>query len=265
MTNSNKLETRVSSEIQSECKDNLFEQKKQWFKVEEEKLKDSEEFRNKRAKTWKVRSSFQHKLKGPAPSSASAPAPRNKSDTERVELDAYQLKNVARTWFDQWKEGRAEGAPPVSWACFEEVFLGRFFPRELKEAKSSANRSSFQQKQKGAAPSSASAPAPKNKSTCREGSAGCFKSGQNGYLMRKCSKNRQGNGNGGNRAQSSSVAPPDRAAPRGATSGKANVVADALSRLSIGSTAQVEEEKRKLAKDVQRLVCLGVRLMDSTE
>uniref|UniRef100_A0A0V0GJT7 Putative ovule protein n=1 Tax=Solanum chacoense TaxID=4108 RepID=A0A0V0GJT7_SOLCH len=25
------------------------------------------------------------------------------ADTERVELVAYQLKNVARTWFDQWK------------------------------------------------------------------------------------------------------------------------------------------------------------------
>ncbi|WMV18322.1 hypothetical protein MTR67_011707 [Solanum verrucosum] len=56
-------------------------------------------------------------------------------DTERVKLAAYQLKNVARTWFDQWKEGRAENAPPASWACFEEAFLGRFYPRELKEAK----------------------------------------------------------------------------------------------------------------------------------
>ncbi|WMV37477.1 hypothetical protein MTR67_030862 [Solanum verrucosum] len=26
-------------------------------------------------------------------------------------------------------------APPASWACFEEDFLGHFFPRELKEAK----------------------------------------------------------------------------------------------------------------------------------
>ncbi|XP_049410718.1 receptor-like protein 43 [Solanum stenotomum] len=34
-----------------------------------------------------------------------------------------------------WKGGRAEDAPPASWACFEEVFLGRFFPRELKKAK----------------------------------------------------------------------------------------------------------------------------------
>ena len=30
---------------------------------------------------------------------------------ERVELVVYQLKNVARTWYDQWKEGRDENAP----------------------------------------------------------------------------------------------------------------------------------------------------------
>ena len=29
-------------------------------------------------------------------------------NVERVELAAYQQKNVARTWFDQWKEGRYE-------------------------------------------------------------------------------------------------------------------------------------------------------------
>ncbi|KAH0669628.1 hypothetical protein KY289_024121 [Solanum tuberosum] len=56
-------------------------------------------------------------------------------DTARVKLAAYQMKNVARTWFEQWKGGRAENAPPASWACFEEAFIGRFFPRELKEAK----------------------------------------------------------------------------------------------------------------------------------
>lgn len=27
-------------------------------------------------------------------------------DIKRVELAAYQLKNVSRTWFDQWKEVR---------------------------------------------------------------------------------------------------------------------------------------------------------------
>ena len=47
--------------------------------------------------------------------------------------------------------------------------------------------------------------------------------------------------------------------------GKANVVVDSLYRLSMGSTAHVEEEKRELAKYVHRLARLGVRLMYSTE
>ncbi|KAH0775071.1 hypothetical protein KY290_012208 [Solanum tuberosum] len=47
--------------------------------------------------------------------------------------------------------------------------------------------------------------------------------------------------------------------------GKANVVVDALSRLSMGSTTHVEEEKRELAKDVHRLARLEVRLMDFTK
>jgi len=56
-------------------------------------------------------------------------------DAERVELAAYQLKGVARLWFDLWRKTRGEGAPVLSWAMFEEAFLGRFFPRELREAK----------------------------------------------------------------------------------------------------------------------------------
>ncbi|WMV41073.1 hypothetical protein MTR67_034458 [Solanum verrucosum] len=40
-------------------------------------------------------------------------------------------------------------------------------------------------------------------------------------------------------------------------SGKANVVAYALSRLSMGSVAHVEEERKELAKDVYRLARLG--------
>ncbi|KAH0709589.1 hypothetical protein KY284_011016 [Solanum tuberosum] len=47
--------------------------------------------------------------------------------------------------------------------------------------------------------------------------------------------------------------------------GKANVVADALSRLSIGSVAHVEEERKDLAKDVHKLARLGVRLMSISD
>ncbi|WMV09097.1 hypothetical protein MTR67_002482 [Solanum verrucosum] len=45
--------------------------------------------------------------------------------------------------------------------------------------------------------------------------------------------------------------------------GKANVVADALSRLSMGSVAHIEEEKKELVRDVHRLARLGVQLVDS--
>ena len=41
--------------------------------------------------------------------------------------------------------------------------------------------------------------------------------------------------------------------------GKANVVADALSRMTMGSVSHVEEEK-DLVKDVHRLARLGLRL-----
>ena len=47
--------------------------------------------------------------------------------------------------------------------------------------------------------------------------------------------------------------------------GKANVVADALSRVSMGSVSHVVEGKKELARDVHRLARLGVRLFDSTE
>ena len=47
--------------------------------------------------------------------------------------------------------------------------------------------------------------------------------------------------------------------------GKANVVADALSRLSIGSVAHVDKEKKELVKDVHRLARLGVRLISISD
>ena len=47
--------------------------------------------------------------------------------------------------------------------------------------------------------------------------------------------------------------------------GKANVMADALSRLSMGSIAHVEENRKELVKDIHRLTRLGVRLMSISD
>uniref|UniRef100_M1DFE4 Retrotransposon gag protein n=1 Tax=Solanum tuberosum TaxID=4113 RepID=M1DFE4_SOLTU len=45
------------------------------------------------------------------------------AESERVELPAYQLKGVARIWFDQWKQNRAEDAPvtQVPWIIFQHT------------------------------------------------------------------------------------------------------------------------------------------------
>ena len=45
--------------------------------------------------------------------------------------------------------------------------------------------------------------------------------------------------------------------------GKANVVADALSRRSMGSLCDVRPEKREMARELQQLASLGVRVVDS--
>ncbi|KAH0758385.1 hypothetical protein KY290_021878 [Solanum tuberosum] len=148
--------------------------------VEEEKMRDREEFKNKRAKTgnesgqqksnanW---SSFQQKQKGPTPSSASAPVPKNKYE--------YNSQNFrAKPAYSRGSMAQWGSKPPACVKC------GR-----------------------------------NHSGTCHEGSTGCFMCGQNGYFMRECPKNKQGNSNRGNKAQSSLVAPLDRAAPRGATSG----------------------------------------------
>ena len=57
------------------------------------------------------------------------------SGNYRVELASYQLKDVAHIWYTQWKENRGANATPITWECFSETFLDRFFPIELREAK----------------------------------------------------------------------------------------------------------------------------------
>ena len=46
---------------------------------------------------------------------------------------------------------------------------------------------------------------------------------------------------------------------------KANIMADALSGVSVGSVSHVVEGKKELARDVHRLARLRVRLFDSAE
>uniref|UniRef100_M1DV54 Polyprotein n=1 Tax=Solanum tuberosum TaxID=4113 RepID=M1DV54_SOLTU len=102
---------------------------------------------------------------------------------------------------------------------------------ELGQQKSNVNRSSFQQKQKGPAPSSASAHAPRSKCEFQNQNSQNFRAkpghshgsmtqrGIKTPAFSKCgwSHSGYGNGNGGNRAQSSLVVPPDGAASRSAT------------------------------------------------
>ncbi|XP_069150775.1 uncharacterized protein [Solanum lycopersicum] len=99
----------------------------------------------------------------------------NISDTKRVELDAYQLKVIRRTQFDQWNEGNESG-----------------------QQKSNANWSSFQQKQKGPPPSSSSAPSAKNNGEYNnryftakpiDSQGYMSEEGSNPYVCAKCGRN----------------------------------------------------------------------------
>ncbi|KAH0661922.1 hypothetical protein KY284_026853 [Solanum tuberosum] len=135
--------------------------------VEEDKLRDRKEFKNKRAKTSGNEFGQQKN------NVDRAPAPKNKGE--------YNSQNFrAKLAYSQGSVAQGGSKPLVCAKC------GR-------------NHSGM----------------------CRDGSTGCFKCGKNGHFMRECLKNKQGNGNGSNRAQSSSVAPPDRSVPKGAISGQA--------------------------------------------
>ena len=45
-----------------------------------------------------------------------------------TELAAYQLQDVAHTWYKQWKFERVDDAGPIEWEEFVMAFLDRFFP-----------------------------------------------------------------------------------------------------------------------------------------
>ena len=52
------------------------------------------------------------------------------SSNEKAELAAYNLKDVAQTWYTQWSDKRALRLVPISWEVFMRALFDRFFPRE---------------------------------------------------------------------------------------------------------------------------------------
>ncbi|WMV40900.1 hypothetical protein MTR67_034285 [Solanum verrucosum] len=123
--------------------------------VVKEQLRDKEEFKNKR--------------RGPAPSSASAPTPRNKCEYNSQNFENFRARPAHS------QSSKAQGGTKTP-AC----------------AKCGRSHSGM----------------------CRDVSTSCFKCGQKCHFMREYPKIRQCNGNEGNRTQTSSVAPPDKAASR---------------------------------------------------
>ena len=89
---------------------------------------------------------------------------------------------------------------------------------------------------------------------CRDGSTSFFKCGQEGHFMKECPKNWQGNGNQGNKAQSSSVAPPGRAAPREATS----VTGGGANRLYAITSRQDQENSPDVVTGMVKVFTLDV-------
>ena len=56
------------------------------------------------------------------------------SSNAKEELAAYQLNDVAQTWYTQWKDNRTLRSGSISWEVFRRALLYMFFPREKREA-----------------------------------------------------------------------------------------------------------------------------------
>ena len=46
----------------------------------------------------------------------------------KEELSSYQLRDVSKIWYTQWKDNRKEESGPIEWKEFKEDFLGKYFP-----------------------------------------------------------------------------------------------------------------------------------------
>ncbi|XP_069152665.1 uncharacterized protein [Solanum lycopersicum] len=54
---------------------------------------------------------------------------------DQVKFTSYQRKDVAHIRYTQWKENKVKDAPPITWDILSETFLYKFFPIDLREAK----------------------------------------------------------------------------------------------------------------------------------
>ncbi|XP_047263644.1 uncharacterized protein LOC124896149 [Capsicum annuum] len=52
-----------------------------------------------------------------------------------MELAAYQRKDVANQWYNEWEDSKGSDAESSVWGDFVEAFLNQFFPQELRESK----------------------------------------------------------------------------------------------------------------------------------
>ncbi|XP_015064617.1 uncharacterized protein LOC107009802 [Solanum pennellii] len=55
--------------------------------------------------------------------------------SDKVELDTYQLKDVAQTYYIQWRDNRPLRDGSVTWEIFKKAFIDRFFPWEKRDVK----------------------------------------------------------------------------------------------------------------------------------
>lgn len=55
------------------------------------------------------------------------------SSSEKDDLASYQLKDMAQTWYVQWRGNRSFRGGPMTWEIFKTTFVDQFFPREMRE------------------------------------------------------------------------------------------------------------------------------------
>ena len=47
----------------------------------------------------------------------------------------YQLRDVFKVWYAQWKDKWLVQSRPIEWEEFRELFLGKYFPHKRKDVK----------------------------------------------------------------------------------------------------------------------------------